>query len=97
MPTVHPARHGDLVFVREPIPTSAELKKRTNFVVRGVGSHAHTLQGTVLATEPTTTPVRIRIQESVTLAHGETHQDAVLAPGEYAVYPLRDLRGDVED
>lgn len=91
------ARHGDLVIRKEAIPQGFALARpKAPLVLAGRETAPHTIAqfGNVEHGEVDGVQ-RLRVVEPVTLTHGGRHTTISLEPGEYAIEPLAEMRGDL--
>jgi len=90
-------RHGDLVIQKEAVPPGVVLtKQKAPLVLAGKEEGSHTIADFenvefVLDGEVQ----RLRVLNPVTLVHGARHKTVLLEPGEYVVYPLAEMSGDL--
>lgn len=90
------ARHGDLVIRKEAIPPGTALAKPTApLILAGHETAPHTI-GQFGNVEYAGGDVqRLRVAKNVTLTHGGRHTEITLEPGDYAIEPLAEMRGDL--
>jgi hypothetical protein len=91
------ARHGDLVIRKEAVPPGLALAKPTApLILAGHETAPHTIArfGDVEYAEADGVQ-RLRVAKHVTLTHGGRHTEISLEPGDYAIEPLAEMRGDL--
>jgi len=91
------ARHGDLVIRKEAVPPGFDLKKPSApLVLAGHESAPHVIaafQDVEHGADGETQ--RLRVAKSVMLTHGGRHAAIEIEPGDYVVYPLAEMSGDL--
>jgi len=91
------ARHGDLVIRKEAIPADFPLARPlAPLILAGRETAPHTIARFNVVEHGEVDGVqRLRVVEPVTLTHGGRHTEISLEPGEYAIEPLAEMRGDL--
>lgn len=91
------ARHGDLVIVKEAVPAGFQLEKpKAPVVLAGREDAAHTIAKFKDIEHGTDGEVqRLRVLRDVELTHGARHNTINLEPGDYALWPLGEMSGEI--
>lgn len=91
------ARHGDLVIRKEAVPSDFELKKPSApLVLAGHESAPHVIAAFADVEHGADGETqRLRVARAVTLTHGGRHTTIEIEPGDYVIYPLAEMSGDL--
>lgn len=91
------ARHGDLVINKEPTPSTVELKKPAGpLVLAGTDSSPHSIaQFNAVLHAKVGEMQYLKVVEPVQLSHDGRHKAITIEPGEYSIYPLAEMSGEM--
>jgi hypothetical protein len=91
------ARHGDLVIQKEALPEGFVLSKPTApLILAGRETAPHTIASYADVEHGAGGGVqRLRVRRAVKLTHGGRHNTIAIEPGDYVIYPLAEMSGDL--
>lgn len=91
------ARHGDLVIVKEAVPSGITLEKpKAPLVLAGRESAPHTIEDFSAVEHAVDGEVqRLRVLRATQLSHSSRHVTIPLEVGEYALWPLGEMSGEI--